>query len=173
MEQPLPFWAMSVGSGGSCGIVMWSNGVHIFHHQIELRMQVVTKLWNDNFFSLCCSLIWHFLCDLWVFFKLSKVWSLVTNCAHCNVRHVLKNCKMKVSKSLEHTNCTTRLLHLDSGFDSTLLPLKFISEDDIDWNLNGITNGNALSWLQLNLKKTSRTLFFKHFTLFVESMVFT
>lgn len=116
---------------------------------------IATLKWKCVFslsFSLCCSLIWHFLCDLWVFFELSKVWSLVTNCVHCNVGHILKNRRMKVNKQLEHTNCTTRLLCFDYGFDSTLLPLKFVSKDAIDWNLTGITKGNALSSLQLNLK---------------------
>lgn len=59
-------------------------------------------------FSLCCSLIWHFLHDLWVFFELFKVWSLVINCAHCNVCHVMKNCGMKVNKPHEHTNYIAR-----------------------------------------------------------------
>jgi hypothetical protein len=156
---------MSVGSGEACGIMMWNNGVHIFYHWIELWMQFgCQNLKWKCVFSLCCSLIWHFLCDLWVFHELSKVWSLVTNCAHCNVCHILKNCGMKVNKPPKHTNCTTRLLHLD---------FRFVSEDAIDWNLSRINKGNALSRLQLNSKKKGKTFFFKHFTFFVEAMVFT
>jgi hypothetical protein len=81
---------------------------------------------------------------------------------------------MNVSKTLKHTNCTIGLLHLDFKFDSTLLPFKFASEDDIVLNLGKITKGNASSELQLDLKKKGSIVFVTScFTLHVEAIAFT
>ncbi len=47
--------------------------------------------------------------------------------------------KMEVNKPLEHINYIVIMLCLNSKFDSNLLPLKVVLEDDIDWNLRKIT----------------------------------
>jgi hypothetical protein len=54
---------------------------------------------------------------------------------------------MKVSKPHGHIDCITRLLHFDSEFDATLLPLKFALEKNIAKNLKEITKGDPSSRL--------------------------
>jgi len=51
--------------------------------------------------------------------------------------------RINVGNPPRHVNCTMGLLHWKSKFDSTLLPLEFVLEDEIDQG--GMTRGDISS----------------------------
>jgi hypothetical protein len=59
--------------------------------------------------------------------------------------------RINVGNPLGDANCTMGLLHWKSKFNSTLLPLEFVLEDEIDQG--GMTRGNISSMFWLNWKK--------------------
>lgn len=60
----------------------------------------------------------------------------------------------------KETNYTTRLLQLESKFDSTLLPLQLATKIGISFDLKGITKGEMYVGFMFDLKKLDNIMSF-------------
>lgn len=141
-------------------VTFWTqNDILSLHSQTHNAFHKINFSWIilEHFYpwKLCSSKFSTLAKNIVCFFKLLQQW-LNLHMAKCGFHMLGVVERIKMKKTLKHTNCTVRLLCFNYDLESTLFLFKLTLEDGIGWNLSGITKWNESPRFWLDLKKEAR-----------------